>query len=294
LTAKRRAIETARFRFTVQDETRNAAGVLAVSNYKTCDYLMKGNKVKISSRSGRAPDRLGRLIVRSYDGEVSRTYMGPEDAVLPTGRRDKPRPLSEYIEFDSPLALQMLVDSKAALRQKFFSIDLPALLDEFGQVLEKPETVNGRKALQCIQGAAPVTIVSVDPERNFAVLSFQNNVMLPDVAGVLTLVTPRSVCDCSLFQDCGYGIWLPRRAQWTQWSVQAALEGRQVVEQRREVEVNLMEINKPVDDAEFIQIFAPGTPISDHIAAEDYHAGTVDDVDRALSSTIEELKEKQK
>jgi len=290
--AKRQAVDTARFCYTVKQEAGGAVGSAGEPYYETVSFLMKHGKLKTESRWGENEDALGRLVIQAYDGATVRRFKGPGKGIPPTGivERKGHYHRHSYFDLENPLGQQMLYDSEADIGMRFPIHDLAMFVQPPGYVLERSETVRGRKAILCARGVPPQLVVWLDPDRNFAVLQAQGYKIRRDEEGVPLALLLDVTYEYTGFQDCGNGIWLPTRAVIQSYASDELIPGRSPLEWRRTVEVEEMHVNGEVDDAEFVDIFPVGTLVHDYKAGVSYHVGTIAEAEGILLETVDGLR----
>jgi len=293
LKAKREAIENCRLRYSVQIEEAAERGEWKPSGYETHQFLMKHGKLKVERDRGSSPEQLDGVYIRAYDGQMVRTFKDYEKPVGARGTVEKFQSRRAYFDLGSPLGLQMMLNSETDVDLKRPVYDLVDFLQRGGYILERPETVNGRKALVCARGLPPVSQVWLDPERNFAVLRFQTNYLHRDEDGPYGAVfglSPEYTREATDFQDCGGGIWLPETVVEERFYDENRVVGPDVVN-RTVSKVHQMEINQPIEDSEFQRIFPPGTFVDDSVVDATYYVGTDDEFEKVVSETVAPVKD---
>lgn len=293
LKAKREAIESCRLRYSVQIEEADEGGRLNPSGYETYQFLMKHGKLKVERDRGSSPEQLDGVYIRAYDGEMVRTFKDYEKPAGARGTVEKFQSRTAYFDLGSPLSLQMMLNSERDYTFKMPVYDLVYFLQLGGYILERPETVNGRKALVCALGVPPVFQVWLDPERNFAVLRFQTNYLHTDEDGpdgAVFGLSPEYTREATDFQDCGGGIWLPETVVEERFYDENHVVGPDVVN-RTVSKVHQMEINQPIEDSEFQRIYPSGTLVEDFVAGTTYYVGPVDEFEKVVSETVAPVKD---
>ena len=276
--AKRTAIDTMRLRFSAREES-GSAGHMQLVKQEEQSFLSKHGDLKVSVRGAG-----GVSAVRAYDGQRVRMLVPGSSGRPPHGIVEELRSRAQYFAPTNPMALQMLLDSRADMGSRMVAYDLSEFLaSPEACVLEKPDTVDGRKAVVCILGTPPTFVVWLDPERNYAVLRFQTNRIMTGADGAFAGTNLRDLREATDFVDCGNGIWLPKKV------VLESRDGAALT--RTVVTVDEMAVNQPVDDSEFVDVFPAGTLVEDHIARLSYAVGDVGDVGSTLSEAVESLKQ---
>jgi len=278
--ATRESIKTIRLGYTVLTETASERGRLRPSAFEQCSFFKKQDKLLFSQQTGRSAERLGRLTVRAYDGKMDRTRIDRGPDRPPSGLLAILAGRAAYYDPNGPLGLQMLIDTEADLGMELLVYDLEAFVThELACVLEKPDVVDGRKAIVCIGGTPPTFMVWLDPERNFAVLRVQTNRVSVDSEGRLVIDEWKvsSLREATDLVDCGDGVWLPRKIVYQAWTSEEQRTPGPNVLQRRTVEIQQAVVNQPIDDSVFTDIFPPGTRVRDTITGERFTEGDTPD-----------------
>lgn len=227
------------------------------------EMTVKRPRVLVQESLGPSEDETGFQRTLSFDGEEerSRTLPGPGDTW--TNLISGFVGLDEYFKQGNPFFEALLVDSEESYQFSQPDHDLVKLVSGWDGppfVQEKLERVNGR---DCLLVTDLIRQVYLAPDLGFAPVRYYSQ---------------GQTADFSDFRDCGDGIWFP-------FSMALSLKRGGKVVRKIAVTVGACQINPPVDDSTFVDIFPRGSSVQDNLRHVTYRVGSIP----SLAGTLDGL-----
>lgn len=257
LVTRRSAITSVEIAYHVTRKPVRADGAASsdVSTEYEAIYLLSKNQqlFRRTEIDRNLPEGLRPSVTRAYDGQVLRVFevdphIGSRAWIAPYRGRE------QFLEYENPLALSMMVDTATDLRGGWWLNDINAIITFEASILQEAEEKMDGVSCKVIAVGAPASHkVFLDPRRGFCPVSMESYSLVIDPRGQVTgrhLDYRRGFADV---QEVIEGVWLPRiySVQWLKLD-----EGQQpvpVYESR--ITVTHVRFNADLPDEAFRRIF---------------------------------------
>lgn len=290
--AKRESIFDLKLEYNSSAFNRSSDGKMIPDeeNERNIEYFSSGDKILSKEKGG---SKINAEIRRAFDGQTEFLCKLRHDA-LKHGEIRKFRGREFFYREHHPLKSCMLLDSKRDLNMDHKASDLALMLKEGGYVHEKKFIINGEETILVSYGFPPLFSVYLSPEKNYAVVRFEENSIeynFSDPTGKIA-TRLRFTRDYEDFVDLGNGIWLPKTIVSQRYAKSDNKNGLKVGElvEKSIIKCKTMEINKGINESVFTDIFPLGTRVFDKIANITYTHGSPKEVDAVLDDLIAEIR----
>ncbi len=245
------------------------------------DFWGSGNKVRLDNQGiaetpAPHPSVKPSLFLQSYDGKVVRNVLFLAKA--PVNAAIEPLGLRSQFYMASVLAAAGLGNSLIEGARAPGSDLVQFLRDQGVFILEHKEDVGGEP---CLVATNVWQRAFLSPSRDFSLVRFEYDDYVEGngAGGVFRGLYQRSVHQFKELKDCGNGIWLPAVFEQVNYSKQGKSEYRETETFQG------VEVNKPISDSVFTDIFPLGIMVRDYIRGVSYRFG-----DRAsIEKTLQEV-----
>lgn len=270
LATRRSAITSVEISYHVTRKPVRADGAASsdVSTEYDAIYLLSKNQqlFRRTEIDRSLPEGLRPSVTRAYDGQVLRIF-AVEPHIGSRARIATYEGREQFLEYENPLALSMMVDTATDLRGGWWLNDINAIITFEASILqEAEEKVDGVSCKVIAVGAPASRKVFLDPRRGFCPVSVESYGLVMDPRGQVTgrhLDYRRGFADV---QEVIEGVWLPRSysVQWFKLD-----EGQQpvpVYESR--ITVTHIRFNADIPDEVFRRIFPRGIEVRNQLTNE--------------------------